>query len=88
MKPKIIIDSNLAWHNPIHLQISILAIKVISLTMILHCNYADEGCGLPGDDGTIGKECGESAELTAGNSSLPEGLFTAKGKRVIFIVSK
>jgi hypothetical protein len=88
MKPKIIIDSNLAWHNPIHLQITILAIKVISLTMILHCNYADEGCGLPGGEGTIGMKCGKVAEGVAGNSSLSEGLFVGKDKMVIFTVSK
>jgi hypothetical protein len=55
--------------------------------MILQCDYADESCGLPGDEGTIGKECGESAEMIAGSSPLPEGgLFTAKGKMVISIV--
>ena len=63
-------------------------IKVIGLTMILQCNYADEGCGLPGGDGTIGKKCGESAETIAGNSSLSEGLFTGKGNMVIYTVSK
>ena len=41
--------------------------------MILHCNYADEGCGLPGDAGTIGEECGKVVEGVAGNSSLSEG---------------
>ena len=56
--------------------------------MTLQCNYADESCGLPRGEGTIGKECGESAELTARNSSLSEGLFTGKGKMVISIVSK
>jgi hypothetical protein len=88
MKPKIIIDSNLAWHNPIHLQITILAIKVIGLTMILHCNYADEGCGLPGDEGTIGKECGKVTETIAGNSSLSEGAIHGKGRMVISAMSK
>jgi hypothetical protein len=52
--------------------------------MILQCNYADEGCGLPGDEGVIGMKCGKSAETIAGNSSLSEGLFTDKGIRVIF----
>ena len=65
--------------------INILVI-IISLTMILHCNYADEGCGLPGDEGTIGKRCGKSAETIAGNSSLSEGLFTGKGINVIFTI--
>ena len=70
------------------LQINILAIIVINLTMILQCNYADEGCGLPGDEGTIGMKCGKVAEGVAGNSSLSEGLFTGKGIMVIFTVSR
>jgi hypothetical protein len=56
--------------------------------MVLQCNNADEGCGLPGDEGTIGMKCGKSAEGVAGNSSLSEGLFTGKGKWVIFTVSR
>jgi hypothetical protein len=48
--------------------------------MILHCNYADEGCGLPGEEGTTGKECGKTAETIAGTSSLSEGLFTARAE--------
>jgi hypothetical protein len=48
--------------------------------MILQCNYADEGCALPGDEGTIGMKCGTVAEEVAGNSSLSEGLFTARAK--------
>ena len=48
--------------------------------MILQCNYADEGCGLPGIDGTIGKKCGESAERIAGNSSLLEGAVYKQGQ--------
>lgn len=48
--------------------------------MILQCNYANEGCGLPGGEGTIGKKCGESAKLTAGNSSLSEGADYRQGQ--------
>jgi dGTPase len=36
------------------LPINIFAIKIISLTMTLQCNNADEGRGLPEDEGTIG----------------------------------
>jgi hypothetical protein len=56
--------------------------------MILHCNYADEGCGLPGDAGTIGEECGKVVEGVAGNSSLSEGAVYGKGIMVIFTVPK
>ena len=56
--------------------------------MILQCDDADESCGFPGDEGTIGKECGESAELTAETVLSRRGLFTDKGKRVIFTLSK
>jgi hypothetical protein len=48
--------------------------------MTLQCNNADEGCGLPGEKGTIGTECGRSAETIAGTSSLSEGLFTARAE--------
>ena len=41
-------------------------------------------CGLPGGEEGIGKKCGEAAKRFAGNSSLSEGLFTCKGKMVIF----
>ena len=51
--------------------------------MTLQCDDADESCGLPGGEGIIGKKCGMVAEEVAGNSSLSEGLFTDKGKRVI-----
>jgi hypothetical protein len=54
--------------------------------MILQCDDADESCGLPGGEGYTGKKCEMVAELTAGNSSLSEGLFTDKGKRVISTV--
>ena len=37
---------------------------------------------LGGEEGT-GEKCGEAAERFAGNSSLSEGLFTCKGKRII-----
>jgi hypothetical protein len=70
------------------LQINIPTIQIINLTMVLQCNNADEGCGLPGDEGTIGMECGKSAETIAGNSSLLEGAVYGKGKWVIFAVSK
>ena len=52
--------------------------------MILQCNYANEGCGLPRGDGTIRKKRGESAELIAGKSSLSKRLFRGKGKMTIF----
>jgi hypothetical protein len=35
---------------------------------------------LPGDEGSTGKKCGKSAETIAGNSSLSEGLFTARAE--------
>jgi hypothetical protein len=56
--------------------------------MILQCNYAGEGCGLPGGEGTIGKECGEAAESIAGSSSPLKGAVFGKGKWVISTVSK
>jgi hypothetical protein len=56
--------------------------------MILHCNYADEGCGLPGEEGTIGTKCGKSAETIAGTSSLSKGAVYGKGKWVISTVLK
>ena len=52
--------------------------------MLLHGYHANGGCGLPGDEEYSGKKCGEAAERFAGNSSLSEGLFTCKGKKVIF----
>jgi hypothetical protein len=48
--------------------------------MTLQCDDADESCGLPGDEGIIGKKCGESAEVVAGNSTLSEGCLRAKVK--------
>jgi hypothetical protein len=47
--------------------------------MILQCNNADEGCGLPGDEGIIGMECRKVAETIAGNSSLSEGAVYGQG---------
>jgi hypothetical protein len=52
----------------------------------LYCNNADEGCGLPGEEGTIGTECGKSAETIAGTGSLSEGAVYDKGKVVISTV--
>jgi hypothetical protein len=48
--------------------------------MILHCNYADEGCGLPGGEGTGGMKCGKTAETIVGNSSPSKGLFSARAE--------
>jgi hypothetical protein len=45
--------------------------------MILQCNYADESCGLPGDEGTIGKVM----EGVARNSSLSEGAVYGQGQK-------
>jgi hypothetical protein len=59
---------------------------MIKLTMILQCKNADEGCGLPGDEGTIGKRCGKSADEVAGTGSLSEGAVYDKGKVVISTV--
>jgi hypothetical protein len=56
--------------------------------MTLHCSNADEGCGLPGEEGTIGTECGKSAETIAGTSSLSEGAVYGKGSMVISAMSK
>ena len=55
--------------------------------MATACYHASGYCGLPGDEEDTGEKCGEAAERFAGNSSLSEGLFTCKGKKVIFIVS-
>ena len=55
--------------------------------MLLHGYHANGGCGLPGDEEGTGEKCGEAAERFAENSSLSEGLFTCKGKRVIFRIS-
>ena len=46
--------------------------------MILHCNNADEGCGLPGDEGIIEEKCGKSADEVAGTVLSRRGLFTAR----------
>jgi hypothetical protein len=70
------------------LQIIIPTIILINLNMILQCNNADEGCGLPGDEGTVGEKCGNVAETIAGNSSLSEGAIYGKGKWVIFTVPR
>jgi hypothetical protein len=48
--------------------------------MILQCNYADEGCGLPRGEGTIGMKCGKSAETIAENSSHSEGAVYGQGQ--------
>ena len=48
--------------------------------MTLQCDDADESCGLPGDEGTIGEKCEMVAELSAGNSSLSEGCLWARVK--------
>ena len=51
--------------------------------MSLHYSDANGGCGLPGDEGGTREKCGEAVERFAKNSSLSEGLFTCKGKKVI-----
>ena len=56
--------------------------------MTLHCNNADEGCGLPGDEGVIGKRCGNVADEVAGTGSLSEGAVYGKGKVVISTVPR
>jgi hypothetical protein len=56
--------------------------------MTLHCNNADEGCGLPGEEGTIETECGKTAETIARNNSLSEGAVHGKGRMVFSAVSK
>jgi hypothetical protein len=67
---------------------NITTIIIISSTMVLQCNNADEGCGLPGEEGTIGTGCGKTAETIAGNSSLSEGAVHGKGRMVISAMSK
>ena len=56
--------------------------------MILHGYHANGGCGLPGDEEYSGKKCEMVAERFVGNSSLSQGLFTGKGKMVIFRMLK
>ena len=56
--------------------------------MTLQCNNADEGCGLPGDEGVIGMKCKKTAETIAGNSSLSEGAVHGKGRMVISAMPK
>ena len=41
--------------------------------MSLHCNHANGGCGLPGVEEIIEKECEKLAERIAGKRNLSEG---------------
>ena len=52
--------------------------------MLLHCNHANGGCGLPGVEEITKKKCEKLAKRIAGKRSLPEGLIKCKGKMVIF----
>ena len=62
-------------------------INSIKYIMLLK-NFMEWKSWLAWDEGTTGEKCGVSTELIAENSSLSEGLFTGRGKIVIFSVSK